>query len=561
MKYALTLFLCFLLSEFTQTYAQPAKGITFTVEKLKVPDSLIEECESRRLFHNIAPHLLVHSPTPENIVDMGAHPFFNGMYKAYAEHRPFEISPDMIWLLICQGFSHHINNNAEELRSMFVNFEGKKSLVVKSDFRDPIDSLATWEEIIPQFVDQASENTGKELFDHLTPTFSTTTSVEKIAIQITALESVKSYFEFIVIRIACGIPTITLKGTSEDWKLVLEKTRALKKYKLDWWIDEIEPQLEQFVKASEGKIKKSFWRNMFKYHTEKKYGAPKVIDGWIVKFFPYNNKRQRNNLKMIRSSDDLPDERVAVDFKLAMVLPDGSTDTKSMQFVAGFIGLKQDYETMSLCPQIGWLVTQKDTVKAFASQLEEESKTNDEIRIRISDFPEQLLSINYFNSLFIEFLDSIKVPENLGLADIESMYLYGKITREEEEKIAFLFPNTYLVINGKQYNLAKPGWFGPENIHSYGTSVFPTELLNEPYIRTLNIHFYDTIDIPDQLASIKVGRIKLEGKISKERERQIVLLFPKTDLIINGHFYLGTEHQAKYDERKKRVRDWLSSRK
>ena len=31
---------------------------------------------------------------------------------------PIRIKPDDIWLLIVQAFSHHVNNNSEELRSV-----------------------------------------------------------------------------------------------------------------------------------------------------------------------------------------------------------------------------------------------------------------------------------------------------------------------------------------------------------------------------------------------------------------------------------------------------------
>ena len=48
------------------------------------------------------------------------------------------------------------------------------------------------------------------------------------------MESVKPYFEFIVIRIVCGIPEITLEGTPEDWEKVLSKAKSLKGYKLEW---------------------------------------------------------------------------------------------------------------------------------------------------------------------------------------------------------------------------------------------------------------------------------------------------------------------------------------
>lgn len=46
------------------------------------------------------------------------------MYQAYADHRPFVLSPDMIWLLISQGFARHINANQESMRNELVDFSG-----------------------------------------------------------------------------------------------------------------------------------------------------------------------------------------------------------------------------------------------------------------------------------------------------------------------------------------------------------------------------------------------------------------------------------------------------
>ncbi len=55
------------------------------------------------------------------------------MYQAYADHRPFVLSPDMIWLLISQGFARHINANQESMRNDLVDFSGKLSLIVRAD--------------------------------------------------------------------------------------------------------------------------------------------------------------------------------------------------------------------------------------------------------------------------------------------------------------------------------------------------------------------------------------------------------------------------------------------
>ena len=41
------------------------------------------------------------------------------------------ISPDIIWLLIVQGFSYQVAANVEKLRNRFVNFDGKKEIKIK----------------------------------------------------------------------------------------------------------------------------------------------------------------------------------------------------------------------------------------------------------------------------------------------------------------------------------------------------------------------------------------------------------------------------------------------
>ena len=50
-----------------------------------------------------------------------------GYYQAYVKHIPICITPDILWMLIVQGFSHHIELNSERLRSKLVyNLKEKK---------------------------------------------------------------------------------------------------------------------------------------------------------------------------------------------------------------------------------------------------------------------------------------------------------------------------------------------------------------------------------------------------------------------------------------------------
>jgi hypothetical protein len=176
------------------------------------------------------------------------------------------------------------------------------------------------------------------------------------------MNAVKSHFDFIVIRIGCGIPTVTLEGTPQDYQRVLIKTEALRKYKLDWWIDEIEPLLKQFIQASQGKGDPNFWKDMFKYHSEGKCGSPTIIDGWIVKFFPYDKHGKRMGLKEIIGTGGLPNEIVKVDLEYQSGNAAGNFVKTPLELWAGFVGLKQNDKTFNLRPAIGWMIRKKDTV-------------------------------------------------------------------------------------------------------------------------------------------------------------------------------------------------------
>ena len=273
--------LLFCLCLFGNLSAFAQHKVTFEVEELSKPEKLLPvgSCEDiyKRLILSEAglePYqlkenlnypfsIIAKGEIPDSLVSFQYNSFFYGMYQAYADHRPFVLSPDMIWLLVSQGFARHVKADPESVRHYFADFTGKQSLIVKTDKR-PDDPDFAWEETFSEFTEQIGKYGGDKLVGLLTCDFSTTTPLEKVASEVTLMEAAKPYFEFIVLRIVCGIPEITLEGTPEDWEKVLCKARGLKEYGLEWWISELEPLLEEFVKASKGEIDQEFWRNMFK---------------------------------------------------------------------------------------------------------------------------------------------------------------------------------------------------------------------------------------------------------------------------------------------------------
>jgi hypothetical protein len=459
------------------------KGITLKIEDLTKPDHLLKLNAYNDIYENLILkdldlykyqlkrdkidfkyNIVARSKAPDSLVNFGYHSFFNGMYQAYAQHRPYVLSPDMIWLLISQGFAQHVNAHSEELRNQFVNFEGKLTLIVRNDEIVLDNPKSPWEKVFPVFTKQISKYTGNDLMNALTCDFTTTTPVSKVASEITIMEAMKPYFEFIVMRAICGIPEIKLEGTTADWQKVLDKARYLRKYKLDWWIDEIEPLLEKFVSASKGDYEKDFWCNIFKVHSVKVYGAPDKVDGWIVKFFPYDKTGKRNDLKELTYNDNLPSEIVKVDVKYIVIDGAGNSTTTPLELWAGFVGLQQNPGTFALKPEIGWMIKKKeigkeekdaqkliDDLRAKASN----SSNYGGIDIRVNSVPKEILALDQIKSLSINFTDEIIIPDEMGKIKIEEFRMYGKISDEGIERIVRMFPNTVLIINNKIYNQKK----------------------------------------------------------------------------------------------------------
>lgn len=451
------------------------KSITFKVEDLKPPEDLLKVEDYQTILKDLirldngisrdpftykidtpytdpAFNIIAKSEISDSLVTYGYHPFFEGMYAAYANHRPFTLSPDMMWLLISQGFANHVNNNSDELRKLFVNFKGKQSLVVHDDNIKLDSPNSPWPEVFPEFSRQIAAYTGQQLTDALTADFSTTTQVTRVASQITLMNAVKSYFNFVVFRIGCGIPKVTLEGTPQDWQRVLTKTEALRKYKLDWWINEIEPLLKQFIQASQGKVDRDFWKAMFKYHSEGKCGSPTIIDGWIVKFFPYDKDGKRMGLKELTGAGGLPNEIVKVD--LDYLLGDGAGNfTKTpLELWAGFVGLKQNDKTFGLRPEIGWMIRKKDTTginQLLVDKLKRENTPDGWGGVMLSGetIPPELFHIGPIRSLAFYFTNGVHIPDEIKNIKVQEFRIHGDITPAETDRIRELMPDTRLIIN------------------------------------------------------------------------------------------------------------------
>ena len=320
------------------------------------------------------------------LIGGGIHPFAHAVALAHNEHRPLTISPDMIWLLIMQGFAQHIDKNGDSLRHLFVDFEGKKMLNIRMDELRRGDSFE-WEAVFANMEEQIDLLTHDELNPLLDMEFSTSTEIEKAAFRITVMDAMSSFFYYSG-TVMCGIPEITLEGTTEDWLKIENLVADLSHYGMDWWVEPLVPILHEFVKTSEGNFDRKFWAKIYdENHEIEDVVCAKIphdyISGWLLNFFPYI-KGQKNPLldKANKRKSKVEIEDLPQGLSKAIFLLDNNGTYHNMEFIAGFMGIKQNHETMALKPEISWAVIDTQTKPAddllksyleFQKQLKEEN--------------------------------------------------------------------------------------------------------------------------------------------------------------------------------------------
>lgn len=301
--------------------------------------------------------------TGEKIYGTSHQVMFSMFIEAYANHRPIVLSPDVIWLLISQSFSYYVNTNSEDLRSKFVDHDGKSKLTIQSN-TDLLGEGADWNAVLDMFSVQIAAHTKGDIAENMIADFSTTGETERMVSHVTLMNTMQSYFDYEAIFAVCGIPSITLTGTVEDWNAVLVKMQKLNGYGLDWWVKKMTPILEQFIKTAEGSPDQKFWQNIVR---TKKPGEvrgascarhpkrPTEFDGWFLNFFPFD-KNGRTPSKVNMYHQMLP-EVVRVEFLYKIVNEKGEVLSEHpMEMIAGFVGYEEDKETYALTPVMGWMI-------------------------------------------------------------------------------------------------------------------------------------------------------------------------------------------------------------
>jgi hypothetical protein len=148
----------------------------------------------------------------------------------------------------------------------------------------------------------------------------------------------------------------------------------------------------------------------------------------------------------------LPDEIVKVD----VLYRNSETGiTTPIELWAGFIGLEQNMKNYALTPTIGWMIRKKDVEQVGLQQkYEYDLKVRGELSIKVKEIPSAIYKLNQIKKLTIEFTDRILIPDRLAELKIDKLYISGKTSKPEREKIRQLFPNTEVRIDSYSFDVS-----------------------------------------------------------------------------------------------------------
>jgi uncharacterized protein DUF4419 len=231
----------------------------------------------------------------------------NGFVKsailAYNNHHHLVIRPEDVWFAILTQLSFHVNAHAEELRSFFVSHEGQKELEIEIGADSPNGKLDMGKAAM-----QMTELMGKQVNDPklrtwIMPDFSTTRDVDKVIAAILMMGSMQAYFTYSFAFPRCGIPSVTLLGTKDDWLSIEKRLDMLPQLGAEpkQFCELLKPVLKYMVLSFDHPKDYSvvqFWRTICHERPLVRGGCgpwskrsvPPYVSGWITAFCFWNTE-------------------------------------------------------------------------------------------------------------------------------------------------------------------------------------------------------------------------------------------------------------------------------
>lgn len=222
--------------------------------------------------------------TPKRIETLG---FINYVAEAYMGHYGVTITPTDIWFMVIAELAADIKKVPNDYAPLFTTTPGQKQeIVVLTGDPEEINPFAVVNEL------KARVPTDVDTF---LPEFSTTTIAANLSMHVSFCDMVSPYYSYMTLL--CGIPTVTLEGTKEDWKLLqdnLQKIHSIFEGKMADYLVRCQNTVDQMLKAAVGKNAKEHFSQII---TMKQCGSGSQMEarGWILNFMNHPDFAEKWN--------------------------------------------------------------------------------------------------------------------------------------------------------------------------------------------------------------------------------------------------------------------------
>ena len=187
------------------------------------------------------------------------------------------------------------SSDHRRLRSLFVDFQGKKEIIVK--IPAPVGGEYAlgekWNKFTRATCEKMTELMQKGVVNDVVGKFSSTRPFDTFVSQAIVMDCFQAFFEY-TMRFSCGISKVHFLGTQDDWNLLPVKLAGLRKYEGEkgdgsWaqYVDNLVPVFTKFAETFAGRVDSSWWNGVIDERHAQGYGsgAPAELSGWILRFY------------------------------------------------------------------------------------------------------------------------------------------------------------------------------------------------------------------------------------------------------------------------------------